>query len=296
MLFFIALFVVCAPLFNVSATSLQYIDTNNTIKGKLAEAIQILNVDLETYRKPQSTLPTNHITHAYAFLKTFYQTDREFYRRGGKPLYIITDKQVEQILKLFRGQNATDAAQTPCIKKNADVVIFAGTEYSLKKRFHSFKKFLDEGFICNNVYFLSINKSLDACTKKAVQNQVELFKGIKQHFILADEVENQRRNMIKKIKPTISQEFYLISDPEYAINLNECCAQYGLEQGLTFLGTFVRPITTNVDEYIASDLAGYKFDEFIKDPQEQRRAAAYASLDVLAHQVHEELLFSQKPQ
>jgi hypothetical protein len=96
-------------------------------------------------------------------------------------------------------------------------------------------------------------------------------------------------NFLETLKPLISKEFYLISDPEYAGILLEAFTEYGKKYGLTCLGEFVRPITSDPDEYIRRDIIGYKFNEFLHDEDDQIVAAAYMSLCQLGYQVMEEI-------
>lgn len=276
--------------------SFQHCDEQGIIKGVLKEVIRILNVDLNAY-KQDDIVPANHIARAYAFLNSFCcnkqyaHEDREYFRRGGQPSLVIAADAVEQLLRLIRGSNALLPSSTPSVKKKSDVIIFAGLDWSLEKRLHSFKQFLEEGFTCDNVYILSINKELDACCRRVIGAHEELFKGITVRYVLVSaDAREQRKDMLIQAARTMSSEYYLISCPEYASNLQESCELYGAPLGLTCLGVFARSITSDVDEYIARDIKGYKYDEFIKDPKAQRCAAAYASLHFLAYQVAEEML------
>jgi len=270
-----------------AATPFQFIDPQGCMQGIVADVVIALHVDLEAYKS--STLPTNHITHAYNFLKQFHHDDRDFYRKGGKPAYPLAVTQARAVLKHIRGNYATFTTQDPVEKKKADVVIFSGVEWSLEKRLHSFKKFLDVGYSCDNVYFLSRNQDLENNVKRVLVRHEQLFKNIKTHLIQANYDCWSHEDFIVKVSPFISKEFYLVSDPEYALTLKEACIVYGQKHGLTCLGAFVRPITNDPDEYSQQDIKAYKFDEFLSDPDDQLRTAAYASLNMLAHQVAQEI-------
>ena len=76
--------------------------------------------------------------------------------------------------------------------------------------------------------------------------------------------------------------------------LKEAFTEYSVKHGLVCLGVFVRPITTDPDEYVRLDITGYKFDEFITSSDDQLIAQAASFLNILAHQVAQEIkLFDQ---
>lgn len=301
---FLKLHIVLAILFTfmqglcVAAVSFLYIDEHGCTKGNLADIISMLHVDLSKHKDindQNKSLPINHISNAYNFLKLFYQDGnyqghQEFYRKGGKPEYQISKEQALQVLRMIRGQCALKL-RDPKEKKTADVCICSGTDWTFEKRIFSFKEFLQAGFDCNNVFFLSRNLELDQNAKRAVERHKELFKGKKLHFLHIPYAKDSmtHENFLEGVKPLISKEFYLISDPEYAGILVKAFTEYGEKYGLTCLGEFVRPITSDPDEYVRKDIVGYKINEFIHDDNDQILAAAYMSLGQLGYQVMQEV-------
>jgi len=284
----------------VSGTdSFRYIDESGCVKGALAEIMDLLKVDLSQYKdvsEQKKPLPINHISHACNFLKLFYQDGnyqgrQEFYRKGGTPDYKISRELALHVLRVIRGQRALHKSQDPKEKKNADVVICSGVDWSLDKRIFSFEKFLEAGFDCNNVFLLSRTLELDRSAKRAIERHESIFKGKALHFLHIPYAKESmsHENFLETLKPLISKEFYLISDPEYAGILLEAFTEYGKKYGLTCLGEFVRPITSDPDEYIRRDIIGYKFNEFLHDEDDQIVAAAYMSLCQLGYQVMEEI-------
>jgi hypothetical protein len=289
---FLVVFIMFVNLISVKADS-QYIDNRGCIKGELTDVIKILNIDLNLYRIDKS-LPTNHISNAYNFLKNFYQEDREFYRKGGKSQYIFTIEQAQDILQLIRGSYALFKTQDPVKKITADVIICAGLERSMEKRFYSLKKFVDEGYKYENLFFMSRTQELENCCKNLVEKQHKFFSNIKVYFLRADD-KISYEDFIVKVKPFISKEFYIVSDPEYAFTLQEAFTKYGAQHGLICLGVFARPIVTDPLEYAKQDIKAYKYDEFIVNKDDQIIAAAYSSLNILAHQVDQQMkLFEQE--
>jgi len=263
----------------------QFMDLEYCIKGLLADVITILTIDLNQYKELNSTLPKNHISNAYRFLQQFYQEDRDYYRKGGSCPIALTTEQIDALLICIRGSNTSLPDYTPTIKKEADAILFGGTAWSVKKRFFSFKHFLQAGFTCKKLFLLCTNATHTATMKQLIEENKDLFKDIELCYIQATCDINERENFIEQIKDKISKEFYLISDPEYAENLQGSCIHFGTPRGLTLLGTFARTVTRDIDEYVTLDLQGYKFDEFITDPAAQRKAAACSSLNLLEHQV-----------
>jgi hypothetical protein len=288
----------CAYTASVSASFL-YIDENGLAKGALADIINVLKVDLSKYKdesNQKKSLPINYISHAYNFLKLFYQdgnyqAHQEFYRKGGKPDYKLSKEQALQVLQVIRGQFALHKSQDPKEKKTADVVICSGQDWSLDKRIFSFEKFLEAGFNCNNVFLLSRTLELDQNVRRAVERHKASFERKKLYFLFIPYAKDSmtHENLLEALKPLISKEFYLISDPEYSGILLEAFTDYGKKYGLTCLGEFVRPITTDPDEYIRKDIEGYKFNEFIHTQDDQIIAAAYMSLGQLSYQVMQEI-------
>lgn len=286
-----AAFFICIYSLPVTA-QFQYIDENGSVKGPLSDVIKILNVDLSSYGNENNLaalLSPSHISFAHNFLKLFYQETRDFYRRGGTSSYPLTLEQSKQILQLVHGKCASFNMPDPLPKKKADVVICAGFERSLEKRFYSFQKFLEEGYQCDNIFFLSRTQELEDCGKQWVKNPEQALNGAAIHFIQAVYDKGSHEDFILKVKPFISDEFYVISDPEYALTLQESFTEYGKKHDLTCLGVFARAITTDPEEYAAQELRGYNYAEFILDTDNQVRAEAYSALNQLAHQVAQEM-------
>jgi len=279
--------------------SLQHIDKNGCITGQLVNVIDTLKIDLAQYKdvhEIDNSLPINHISHAYNYLKLFYQDGnyqgrQDFYRKGGKPDTQLSREQAMQVLHIIRGRFALHKPQDPIEKRKADVVICAGVDWSLDKRIFSFEKFLAAGFESDNVFFLSRTVELDQSVKRAIERHKNLFAGKKLHplYVPYSKGCSDHEDLVVALKPLISKEFYLISDPEYAGTLLETFTAYGTKHGLTCLGEFVRPITMDPDEYCRKDLAGYKINEFIPNEDDQIKAAAYSSLCLLGHQVMQEI-------
>jgi hypothetical protein len=294
----LAAFIFCLYAAPVAA-SFQYIDENGCIKGALADVIGVLKIDLSKYKDandPKKSLPINYISHAYNFLKLFYQNGnyqgrQEFYRNDGKPDYCLSKEQALKVLQIIRGQLALHKPQDPKVKMCADAVICSGADWSLEKRIFSFEKFLEAGFNCNNVFLLSRTLELEENVKRAIERHKTSFNGKKLLFLHIPYAKDSmtHENLLAVLKSLISKEFYLISDPEYAGILLEAFTKYGEKYGLTCLGEFVRPITSDPDEYVRKDIVGYKFNEFIPNEDNQFVAAAYMSLGQLGYQVMQEV-------
>lgn len=290
-------------LFSVLAASLcaftlqaqfQYIDQNGLVSGVAADIIKALNVDLELY-KTHKHLPANHIFNAYNFLKFFYQDGdyqnrQEFYRAGGKPDYQLSQEQALHVLRLYRGRFALYKHDDPQVKKNAPTVICAGVDWSLDKRIFSLQEFWKAGFESDEVFFLSRTVDLDGYVHRAIERYKSLLAG-KKLFpqYIPYHGSSTHEDFVVALKASGVKEFYLISDPEYADTLLETFTAYGVEQGVTCLGVFVRPITQSLDDYVKRDLKSYKFSEHILTQEDQQKAAAYASLGQLGHQVFHEI-------
>lgn len=280
--------------------SFQYIDENGCIKGALAEVVSVLKVDLSQYKDlndQKKLLPVNYISHAYNFLKLFYQDNgdyrgqQDFYRKGGVPAYQISKEQALKILRVIRGRLALHKPQDPKEKKKTDAVICSGADWSLEKRIFSFEQFLKAGFNCDNVFLLSRTHELDQNVRRVVEQHKASFTGKKLHFLYIPYAKDSmtHENFLEALKPLISKEFYLISDPEYSGILLEAFTTYGKKYGLTCLGEFVRSITSDPDEYVRRDIVGYKMNEFIHNEDDQIIAAAYMSLCLLGYQVMQEI-------
>lgn len=272
----------------------QYIDETGLVQGVAADIIKTLNINLDLY-KNQKQLPTNHIFNTYNFLKLFYQDGnyqnrQEFYRKGGKPDYHLSQEQALQILRIYRGRFAFYQHDDPQVRKKAATVICAGVDWSLDKRIFSFKKFLEVGFACDQVFFLSRTVDLNNNVHRAIQRHHSLFINKQLHpLYIPYHGSSTHEDFIITLKSLNIKEFYLISDPEYADILLESFTSYGMQHGVTCLGVFVRPITSSPDEYLELDLKSYKFDEYISTREGQLQAAAYASLGQLGHQVFHEI-------
>jgi len=292
---FLFLIIVFITFFSMRITAqLQYINEQGLAQGLVADVIKALEIDLSVYQESNSNLPAHHIINIHNFLKIFYQENRDFYRRGGKCFYVLTSDQAQKITQLVRGSYAMFNTQDPIEKKRADVLIFSGFDRSLEKRIHSYKKFLEEGYRCNRVFFISGNQALEDCVKKSLEKHKELFASVTINLVQASHDGTYQEDFILKVKPFISQDFYLVSDPEYALALKEACISYGAKNGLNCLGVFVRSITNDPDEYVLQELKAYKFDEYIPNSQDQIVAAAYSSLNILAHQVAQEIILFKK--
>lgn len=260
------------PLF--SSPDLLLIDKNERPKGKTLEVFQELNIDTN---KP-----------AWDYLGLIYQQDRNYYRKGGKSDCPLTLELAQKVIHCLKNIN-TQIHETPKEKITADVIICSGESWSLQKRLHSLQKFLDNGYTCKNIFFLSGSKELEIHAKNEVAKNQKLFEGINTHHLIIPKCEDTYEDFIKEVSKEISSSFYLISCPEHTYNIDESFAHFAPRYNLNYLGVFCEPITTNFEEYIELDLKNYNYQEYLPNKEAQWIAYAYSALNILSHQVIREI-------
>ena len=126
-------------------------------------------------------------------------------------------------------------------KISAPVVIFAGDLDAMTKRMHSLRHFLKLGYAFNIAIFLSEKDELYKYVKAACNQNQDLFSiesGGKRDvsFCVSDSLDEVLGFLVESVE----HDFYLISDPEHALDHLKICKQYAAQCKRRCLGVFVR--------------------------------------------------------
>lgn len=259
-----------APLFG-QYPRYQHLDEQGNVTGYLSEIIDVINPGGE-----------RDSAAVHAQLKSFISADRK------EP----SKEQIYNVLRISRTAYAGFRIQDPPqvnVNEAPVALVFTGSSCAMLKRGVSLTEFDKQGYRCKSICFIANHEKLFAplndfyklWLRQARKNQFWLDSP---HFSCMPEGGNLNE-LFASLIPIIYNKFYVVSDPEHAIEHLKTCREYTAQYGLECVGVFVRPCANTWEEYVQKECIEQKIVP---------EALAYNTLELLSNQLGREIAAYKK--